>query len=347
MNELLKKFQESSGVKKVLLAILALVALLVAITIIVFIFAAVFGMTAFSTVSKNVNQFAYEVSGNGSVSVAPSYGGGTSAYKRISLDESATRDAADYYAPTVMPIPGTPASTGSLPAEKKVIRNGSLSMQVDKAEESAGAIQAIAGKYGGFVENSNIYEVSDGVKSGSVVVRVPENKFDSAMADIKKLALKVTNDNVSSSDVTAQFVDLEASLKNMKAEEAQYREIMAKAVKIQDILDVSSRLADVRGRIERTQGQMNYLSRQVAMSTISVYLTAQAEVEVFGIVWRPLTVLKQATKNLVSDLAGFVDYLIYLVFKLPVFALRLALFGFILWIIWKIGKWGKSRLMPN
>ncbi|MFA6552542.1 MAG: DUF4349 domain-containing protein, partial [Candidatus Paceibacterota bacterium] len=122
--------------------------------------------------------------------------------------------------------------------------------------------------------------------------------------------------------------------------------IMSRAVKIQDVLDVSSRLADVRGRIERTQGQMNYLSRQVAMSTITVSLTSQAEVEVFGIVWRPLTVLKQAAQNLIADLAGFVDYLVYLLFKLPILILRLALFVFILWAIWKLGLAAKRRLTP-
>ena len=347
MNEFIVKFRESSPGKKVLMVVLGVVGLLVGISLVIFIFGSVFGIATFSSISRTANDMVYQTSGN---SVAPSYAyGGGMATTKIVMNESVARDADYYVAPTTMPLPirGAPASTGDLPADKKIIRNGSLSMQVEKAEESAGAIQSIAIKYGGSVDNSNIYEVSDGVKSGNIVIRVPADKFDSVMTEVKKLALKVTNENVSSSDVTAQFVDLEASLKNMKAEEIQYQQIMAKATKIQDILDVSSRLADVRGRIERTQGQMNYLSRQVSMSTISVYLTAQAEVEVFGIVWRPLTVLKQALKSLIADLAGFVDYLIYLLFKLPVLILRLALFAFILWIIWKVGKWVKRKLFQN
>jgi len=346
MNDFLRKFQESSGLKKLGLLLLGVAGVFVAFVIVVFTFTSVFGVTTFKSFSNVAEQAMYRTSVTGSM--APSYFGGTTG-KGISANESIAYDsyAGDYSISPVPPIFGTPASTVDLPADKKVIRNGSLGMLVEKAEDSASAISGIAAKYSGFVESSNIYEVSDGVKSGSVTVRVPEDKFNSVITDIKKLALKVTNENVNSSDVTAQFVDLEASLKNMKAEEIQYQQIMAKAVKIQDVLDVSSRLANVRGRIEQTQGQMNYLSRQVAMSTISVSLTAQAEVEVFGIVWRPLTVLKQAVKNLMSDLANFVDYLIYLMFKLPVLILQLALFGFILWIIWKIGKWGKRRLMPG
>jgi hypothetical protein len=342
MNEFILKFRESSAGKKVLIVVLAVIAFFIALWLIIFIFGVVFLGTGLSDMSKTVSGTAYQVSGN---SIGMPYSGGAMMEKQ---SYSSGRDASAYdyaVAPTIVPSPNS-ASTGNLPADKKVIKNGSLGMIVEKAEETAGKIQEIAKKYAGFVESSNIYDYSTGnsVKTGGITVRVPEDKFDLAMADIKKLATKVTSENVSSSDVTAQYVDLESSLKNMKAEEAQYREIMARAVKIQDVLDVSSRLADVRGRIERTQGQINYLSRQVAMSTIVVSLTSQAEVEVFGIVWRPLTVLKQAAQNLVSDLAGFVDYLIYLLFKLPILILRLALFVFILWIIWKVGKVAKRRL---
>ena len=343
MNEFIQKFKESSASKKAIMIALAVVGFFVILWLIIFIFGIIFLGTGFNAVSKTTSNIAYQVSGGYGV---PSAINGMMG-KQIAVD-SAGRSYG-YESSAAMPIvPGTTASTEALPFDKKIIRNGSLSMVVEKAEDTAAAIQNIAKGYDGFVENSSVYDysVGNGVKTGYITVRVPEDKFDLAIKDIKKLATKVTSESVNSSDVSAQYVDLESSLKNMKAEEAQYRDIMSRAVKIQDVLDVSSRLADVRGRIERTQGQMNYLSRQVAMSTITVSLTSQAEVEVFGIVWRPLTVLKQAAQNLIADLAGFVDYLVYLLFKLPILILRLALFVFILWAIWKLGLAAKRRLTP-
>lgn len=251
---------------------------------------------------------------------------------------------------TIAPMPPIvgkpPASTADLPTEKKIIQNGSLDLLVAKAEVALAAIAEIAKSNEGFVENSNVYEVSEGVKAGSVTVRVPAESFLSTIEEIKTLAVKVKRENTSSEDVTAQYVDLEAQLKNFRAEEAQYQEIMERAVKIQDVLDVASKLAEVRGRIERTQGQLNYLSRQVGMSTISVSLTSEAEVEVFGIIWRPLTVLKQALKNLLNDLAAFVNFLIYFLFKLPVIILRLGFAALIIWILWKIGRKAVQKMHP-
>ncbi len=270
----------------------------------------------------------------------------------MKLDSGRAGGSAESYAvsdrviaPSLSPIYETPASSGVLPADKKVIRNGSLDLLVKKAEEAIDSISKISDSYKGFIQNSNIYEVSSGVKSGNIVVRIPADSFAKAMDDIKKLAVKVQRENTDSSDVTAQYVDLEAQLKNYKVEEKQYLEIMARASKIDDILNVSSRLADVRGRIERTQGQLNYLSRQVGMSTISVSLTSEAEVEVFGIVWRPLTILKQALKNLLSDLTEFINYVINLVFKLPVMILYLALWGAIIWLAWIILRWAKRKIL--
>lgn len=247
----------------------------------------------------------------------------------------------------IAPMPPVPidnnASTPDLPKDRKVIQNGSLDLLVKDADDVVKKITDIAESNGGLTESSNLYEVSDGVKSGSVTVRVPAKNFTAVMEAIKVLAVKVKNEGVTSSDVTAQYVDLEAQIKNYKTEEAQYREIMAKALKIQDILDVASRLADVRGRIERTQGQLNYLSRQVAMSTISVSLAAEPEVEIFGIVWHPLTVVKQAFKSLLTDLTSFVDWLIKFIFSLPIIILRIATAALVVWIFWIIIIWLKRK----
>jgi hypothetical protein len=218
---------------------------------------------------------------------------------------------------------------------------------VDKAEVAAKSIQTITEGAGGFVSYSEIYEVSDGIKTGSVTVRVPADKFDQALTDIKKLANKVERENVDAQDVTEQYADLEAQLRNLRATENQYLEIMKKAAKVSDILEVQQRLSDVQGQIEQIQGQMQYLNRQVDMSTINVSLTAQADVQVFGIEWRPLFIAKQALRNLISGLTGYINFIIALIFFLPVLALWLVTLGIVLFLFWKVGKWLKKRFFPK
>ncbi len=220
-------------------------------------------------------------------------------------------------------------------SKKKIIKNGSLSVVVKNIERTIPDIKKIAESAGGFVSYSKIYETGNDKKSGAVTLRVPADKFSVSLDKIKSLAVKVSSESTNTSDVTEQFVDMELRLKNMKAEETQYLNIMKRAVKIEDVLNVTKRLSDVRGRIERLEGQIKYLSRQIDMSTITVSITSEANVEVFGIVWSPMSVIKQGVRNSLQGVVNFINEIIALIFMLPVILLWIAFVGVLLWTGWK------------
>lgn len=219
--------------------------------------------------------------------------------------------------------------------QKKVIKNAQLTLYVKDAEESAKQIQAMTKALGGFVSESNIYESNNGYKSGTITIRIPVDKFESTLSNVRQLAVEVDHERITAQDVTEEYVDLEAQIRNLKAEEKQYLEIMQKSYTIDDTLKVSSRLSDVRGRIERAQGRMNYLSRQVDMSTIRINLSADADIKVFGLRWRPLIVTKRAFKSMLEGLTGYVDAMIMFIFKLPVILLWIATITAILFVLAK------------
>lgn len=221
---------------------------------------------------------------------------------------------------------------------RKIVKTGNLSLLVNKAEETAERMRGVAERLGGHVDSINLYEVSVGVKSGSVTIRVPSARFDEAMGEVKKLASKIERETVSTRDVTDQFVDLEANLRNTRAEEKQYLDIMERARSVEDTLNVAGHLANVRGRIEQIQGTLQAMSREVDMSTITASLTAEEDVQVFGIRWRPLFVAKEAFRNMLSGLTGYFDAMVRFLFALPVILLWLGTIGIILYVLWKLGK---------
>jgi len=223
--------------------------------------------------------------------------------------------------------------------QKKIIKNAYLKIYVKDAEITAEDIQELTSKLDGFVNESNIYKSSDGTKSGNVTVRVPVKNFELAVENIKNFAKEVENERIDSEDVTEQYVDFEAQLRNLRAEETQYLQIMQNAFNINDTLSVANRLSDVRGRIERIQGQLQYLERQVDMSTINVTLSADSDVEVFGIRWRPLIVAKRSLKNMFSGLADYIDAMIAFIFILPVIIIWIATIIIVLIIIFKLLRW--------
>ena len=238
----------------------------------------------------------------------------------------------------------TTVTEGKL-TQRKVIRNGSLSLLVKEAESVAKKIHSIATQYKGFVSQSRVYEVSDGVKSGNVTIRIPAADFYKALGEIKALAIKVENEQVDADDVTEQYIDLQAQLRNLQAEEQQYLEIMKSAKTVEETLQVSERLASVRGRIEQIQGQLQYLERQVDMSTISIYLTAEADVEVFGVRWRPLYELKRAFRDMIEGLTNYADSMFRFILSLPVIILWVVTIGVIVIIAFRILRWFARRFL--
>lgn len=204
---------------------------------------------------------------------------------------------------------------------KKVIKTGSLSLIVNKAEDAVREIQTLAQKLGGFIEDSRVYEVSGGVKNGNITMRVPEDRFSEAMETAKEIAYKVESENTTARDVTEEYIDLEARLKNLSREEDQYRKIMERSGSISDTLQVARELARVRGEIERIEGQLQYISRQVEMATISINLRARQDIQIFGLEWRPLFAAKQSFRKMLENLTGSVDLIIAFVLYLPVLVL--------------------------
>jgi hypothetical protein len=232
----------------------------------------------------------------------------------------------------------TASPSDSLKSDRKVIKEANLDIVVKKIDESLVSIQTITSKYNGFVDSSDVSSGGSDTRYGTVTVRVPNESFDSAIAELKKIATKVDSEAITSDDVTSRYVDLESRLKSKKAVESQYILLLKKAVKVEEIVMVHSYLDKVREEIEVMQGQMNYLSNQISMSSITISMTSESEVQIFGITWHPITTIKQSFRNLLSDLTKIVDFVIYFIFALPAILIKIALFVFVIWVIVKIIK---------
>jgi hypothetical protein len=231
------------------------------------------------------------------------------------------------------PLPQNAPPAGS----SKIIKNADLALLVRNIDESAAAITQLRARFSGEPGNTSINEYRPGVKTADITIWVPSAHFDEALAEAKKLALRVERENIQVNDVSAQHVDLTARLKNLHVVEAQYAELMKRAGKISDILEVTRELNNTRAQIESIQGQLDYLSRQVALSAIHMTLREEASPGSATNEWRPLTVLKAAAKETLGDMTDLVDTLIVFIVKLPALLLNIALWVFVLWIVWKIG----------
>ena len=155
--------------------------------------------------------------------------------------------------------------------DRKIVRTGSISMEVSDLSKSQAEITDIANLYKGYVVSSS-QNADKEYPSGFISIRVPADKFNDALLKTKALAVKVTTQNTNSEDVTEQYTDLQAQLHNYEATEAQYLELLKKADNVKDILEVQRELSNVRGNIERVKGRIQYLDRTSDMSLIEITL---------------------------------------------------------------------------
>jgi hypothetical protein len=249
------------------------------------------------------------------------------------------------------PEPGVAqaAMTVPQPPSRKLIRRLDLALVVKDTEAAAASLQRLATSLGGFVSDVNASRGLEAMRY-EMTLRVPAEKLDAAREEIRRMALRVEREQMSTEDVTSQFVDSEARLRSLRATEDELRELLAesreRARKVAEVMEIYNNLTQVRTQIEQIQGQLNQLQGQVSFSTI--HLTLEPDSASKPIVaedgWRPGETTRNAFRNLVGFLQWIVDVLIVIVINGIPIALILLIPIVLLRKAWK--RWGKRPVEP-
>jgi len=243
----------------------------------------------------------------------------------------APQEVAPMPAPAPMPAGQDESfAPGALPSteERMIVRTGEMSLVVEDVVDTRDEIAQLAVKYDGYVVSSRISGEEREMR-GYISIRVPDGEFESALAGLRGLAIRVISESTSSQDVTEEYVDLESRLKNAQATESQYLALLQKAEDVEDILRIYERLSYVRSEIEQIKGRMQYLERTSSMSLISVYLEPQTTAKpLVRAGWNIVEIFKSGIRGLV--IAGQVigTIVIWLLIFIPIWG---TILGIILW----------------
>lgn len=162
------------------------------------------------------------------------------------------------------------------PAEiaRKIIRSAELTIESQNPEEAFRKVASLAESKSGFVVTSEATQPEGAAEPGrttvTVVVRVPAAQFDATVEEIRKAGDRVLQDKRTGQDVTEEYIDLQARLQAKKALETQFLEIMKRAQKVEEALQVQEQLSEVRSEIEQVEGRRRFLESQSSLSTIRV-----------------------------------------------------------------------------
>ncbi|HAT03284.1 MAG TPA: hypothetical protein DCS29_00695 [Candidatus Magasanikbacteria bacterium] len=232
-----------------------------------------------------------------------------------------------------VPSSGTADSDATPTQDRLIVKTGNMSLVVDNVREAIQKINSYTLEKGGFVVSSDISK-SGLTLYGNITIRIPVASFDESIEQVKSYG-EVTSQAMYGQDVTEEYVDLDAQIKNLRATENQFLEIMKRAVAIEDVLAVQRELSWVRGEIDRIEGRMKYLRQSADLSTLTIYLSTNPEVLPAWDdedQWKPWAQVKEAFRSLVDVGQGFVNFVIWIVVYIPLWLVIIL----VVWVIVRI-----------
>jgi hypothetical protein len=226
--------------------------------------------------------------------------------------------------------------------DQQIVKTGEVSLQVSNVADASSQVRAMTVTLGGYVGGAQAGTLD---QSATLTLRIPAARFDDALSRLHEIGDKVLSENTQEQDVTATVVDLDARIKNLQSSEAQYRTLMAKAAKIEDILAVQSRLDDVQGQIEQLSAQLKQLTNQASLATLTVTLQPQPEpISAASSTWDPGETLSSAIGALLTVGQGLVTAGIWLaIVGLPI----LVVLGILVLVLVRFGLLRRPAPAPS
>jgi len=163
------------------------------------------------------------------------------------------------------PAASKPEDYADIP--KKIIKEATIRYTTGDFKRAHKELTAIIARFGGEIisEQESRSEVA---QQTQMEIRVPSVKFDSCLNSLASADETLLEKNITSKDVTEEYVDVSARMKARKEIEQRYLDILKQAKNVEDVLKVEEQLKTIREEVEAAQGRLQYIDHNVSMSLI-------------------------------------------------------------------------------
>jgi hypothetical protein len=244
------------------------------------------------------------------------------------------------------PASGSSDGSGAVPGQF-IIRSGTLQLEVADVDAATNGARTLVQAAGGYVSASDEVTKED-VHEATITYRIPVDRWQEMVSALRGLAAKVIRENTQAEEVTAQVVDIQARIDNLRASETSIREIMSRAGTINDVLAVQERLQTVQEQIERLVAQQQDLTGRASLATLAV--TWQTPATVIPAVttaqsgWNLGTEIDRALSQTVKAGQAVASFLVWLLLVgVPVLGPIVLL---VLLIVWLMRRYNRRHPRP-
>jgi len=231
-------------------------------------------------------------------------------------------------------------------SDRQVIRTASLAIFSNDPVQSAARAEQLAQSLGGLVVNSTVSGSARDEQSATLELRVPEARMNQARQQLRGLGTRVERESTSARDVTRDYVDRQAELRNLRAEEQQYLAILKRATQIKDITAVTEKLSGVRGEIDKLEAEARYLAEQVQMAQLTLQVLPEVKTAT-DLNWHPLNAGRLALRSALDGLGDWVDGIVAILLHIPIvllWMLTLTLLAKAAWQVLRFIGWRLFRM---
>ncbi|NPV69283.1 MAG: DUF4349 domain-containing protein [Firmicutes bacterium] len=162
--------------------------------------------------------------------------------------------------------------------DRKLVKRADLQVEIEKGkvDETGRKIIALVETSKGFIQRSGTFTDELKYRGMNFVLRVPEDRFATILGELESYG-KIMSKNINSEDVTQQFIDTQAQIKNKERQEQRLVEIMGKANSVGELMQVENELNRVRSEVDMLKGRMKYLQSATSYSTITMTIREARE----------------------------------------------------------------------
>jgi hypothetical protein len=235
--------------------------------------------------------------------------------KEKSVSMSAPAEEVDAVA-VDLEMPSEPKQT-----ETQIIRTSTLRFETDDLNESYQTIQKAILKHKGTLQNdASGKDYASAFRN--LTIRIPNTNFIAFLDEISKGVNHFDKKEISSEDVTEQYIDLESRMNSKKTLEKRYLQLLQKANKVSEIIEIEAKLAEIREEIEAKEGQFRYLKNQISMSTVNIEMytndaSQSGETASFGgKIWNEI---KSGFNGLSSFILGIISIWPFIIISILIF----------------------------
>ncbi len=255
------------------------------------------------------------------------------------------------------PDPEVLAENGSdaaLPTDRKLIQTAYMELESREYAEALAALEQLVADCGGYIESrteqgGSLYSSRYNARYASLTARIPAEKLETAMNAVGEQC-NVVSRSTDVADVTESYTDTEARLKMLRLQEERLLEILSKATELSDVLELESRLSDVRYQIERYEATLRNYDSRISYSTLQITLQ---EVVEYSVINDPPQTLGERLGDGFADSMRLVknsaeNALVWLVTYLPLILLWAIIIAVVVWLVWRaVRRARKNGKLPR